>query len=467
MNLSHAVHEGYDKLKVFYLATAHAAIIAAYSIVRPIKSTVFLSFIGASYLPTAKIVSFVMAPILMYLYSKLLNATHRHRVAIILFGIYAIAIAVFSLFLIHPTVGIENTIRSPSRIIGWVIYLFLDFFNVMVLENLWSFTNSISSPNFAKEKYSIINASARGIGVLSPLLAAGINTQFESTISSPLLCILASTLITVALLSLQKINSSIPEEYLAGYNKDKEAHIKDKSQKSNWLDSLKLLFQEPYVGGIFVLVYSFNFVSTFADFQMQTFVAEYCNNDFRAIGTFMFMYTAVFQGLGFFFSLVGTKAMLKRFGVPTCLIVSPVIIFGLMLFLISFKTLFAATMTMIMLRALNYGFNTPVREMLFIPTTETIQFKSKAWIASFGQTFSEGLSSFFNDPSMILHLLPSGLANSQAFLGIISGLAASGPGLSLGLTGLWLISAHLLGKKYQYTITHNQVIGNHGPKKAL
>ncbi len=467
MNLSHAVHDGYDKIKALYLAIAHSAIIAAYSIVRPIKSSVFLSFIGSQYLPSAKIVSFIMAPILMYLYSKLLNATHRHRITIILFAIYAVAIAIFGALLIHPTLGLQNAIADPSRIIGWIVYLFLDFFNVMVLETLWSFTNSISSPHFAREKYSRINAAARGIGIISPLIGAFFMRNFLPEVSTPILCLLASALITGALLSLQKITDTVPEEYLGGYNKDKEPHEKDKTHKSNWLDSLKLLFQEPYVGGIFILVYSFNFISTFADFQMQTFVSEYCNNDFKAIATFMFMYTAVFQVLGFFFSLVGTNALLKRFGLQVCLMISPVIIFGLLVVLINFKTLMVATVAMVILRALNYGFNMPVREMLFIPTTETIQFKSKAWISSFGQTFSEGLSSFFNNPKMILHLLPGSFAASPTLLAVTGNLAASGPGLSLGLAALWTVTAYLLGHTYQYTITHNKVIGKHGPKKTL
>jgi AAA family ATP:ADP antiporter len=467
MNSSHLINEGYDKLKTLYLAIAHGAIIAAYSIIRPLKSTVFLSFVGSSFLPSAKIVSFIMAPILMIMYSKLLNASHRHKVAIILFGIYAAAIAIFSIVMINPSMGLSNTITSPSRITGWIVYLFLDFFNVMVLESFWSFTNSISSPHFASEKYSIIAAAARIAGIISPLIGWVSMEHLETITSAPLLCILSSILLIIAMLSLQQITKSIPEDHLGGYNKDSEPSIKDPNKKSNWLDSLKLLIKEPYVGGIFILVYSFNFVSTFADFQMQTFVSEYCNNQFREIAIFMFKFTAVFQVLGYFFSKVGTHSLLKRFGLPFCLLVSPFITFGLLLVLISFKSLMIATLTMIVFRALNYGFNVPVREMLFIPTTETIQFKSKAWISSFGQTFSEGLSSFLNDPSMLIHILPNSVGSSPFLIQTISSLTSVRSSIALLLTGAWFFTAYLLGQKYDYTIKHNKVIGKHGEKKAL
>lgn len=466
MHLTKQLHESYDKTKTLYLSIAYSAIIAGYSIIRPIKTSVFLSFVGVGYVPTAKIVSFVMAPLLMFLYSRLLNATHRHKVATIFFGIYAAVIALFSVILLHPGIGLENTVASPGRILGWLVYLFLDFFNVLVLETFWGFTNSISSPHFAREKYSVITAAARIAGIASPLLALYIQTQFQPLVSFPIYCIMTSILLTVALVSLQKITSSVPEEYLAGYSKDHEIHEVDPTKKSSWLDGLKLFFKEPYVLGIFVLIYSFNFVSTFADFQMQILAAQ----TFSSIGDiskFMFIYTALFQVLGFFFALVGTNTLLRRFGLPFCLLVSPCITFGLLLVLIKFKSLVVATVTMIVFRALNYGFNVPVREMLFIPTTETIQFKSKAWITSFGQTLSESLSSFFNDPNMISHIFPRAIGASPLFGSSMRLLGSARPAVSLFLTAAWFVAAILLGAKYQDTITHGKVIGKRNPKKAL
>jgi AAA family ATP:ADP antiporter len=466
MSLSKHAHEIYDKTKTLYLSIAYSAIIAGYSIIRPLKSSIFVSFVGIDYVPYAKILSFCMAPLLMFVYSKLLNASHRHKIATIFFGIYAAAISLFSVLLLHPGFGLENTVASPHRILGWIIYLFLDFFNVLILETFWGFTNSISSSHFAKEKYSDINANARIAGIASPLVALFIGHQFQDIISFPIFCILTSILLTVALVSLQKITNEVPEEYLAGYSKDHEAHEVDPTKKSNWLDGLKLLLKEPYVLGIFVLIYSFNFVSTFADFQMQALASKIYKGA-GAYNQFMLVYTILFQILGYIFSKVGASSLLKRFGLPFCLLVSPAITFGLLLALINFKSLIIATITMVVFRALNYGFNVPVREMLFIPTTETIQFKSKAWITSFGQTLSEGPSSFLNNPYMIASVVPSSVAASPVFGFAMRFFTAARPLVSLGLTLTWFVAAVLLGTKYQDTITHGKVIGRRNPKKAL
>lgn len=469
MNTSkHVIHEGYDKTKTFYLALAHSAIIAAYSFMRPMKTGIFAAFVGISYQPTAKIISFLIAPLLMFGYSVLLNRMHRHKVATILFGIYAVAIAVFSMLLLSPSIGLENTLPSSSRIFGWVFYLFLDFFNVFVLETFWSFTNSISSPSFAREKYSIISAAARLVGIGAPLLGwYALSDQFSQIISFPAICLLTSALLTVALFSLQKITSEVPEEYLAGYSRDHEPHEHDANKKSGWLDGMKLITREPYVLGIFMVIYSFNFVSTFADFQMQSLISAAYNGEAKGVSRFMYIYTALFQLLGFFLSWFGTNTMLRRFGLTFCLMISPFITFALLLLLISYKSLAVATFTMIIFRALNYGFNVPVREMLFIPTTETIQFKSKAWINSLGQTLSEGLSSFFNNPSMIGFILPGAAVSTNAFANLVNLLGRARPAVALILTGGWFFTAHFLGQKYQDTVAHNKVIGRRPAKKDL
>lgn len=469
MNSSkNAIHESYDKIKTLYLALAHSAIIAAYSFMRPMKTGIFTAFVGVSYQPTAKMVSFILAPILMYFYSMLLNKMPRHKVATILFGIYAVAIAISSVFMLSPSIGLANKIASPTRLFGWSFYLFLDFFNVFVLETFWSFTNSISSPHFAREKYSIISAVARLAGIAAPLVGwILLNDSIQEIIAFPTLCLGSSILLTIAIICFQRIASNIPEEFLSGYSRDHEPYEQDESKKSSWLDGFKLLTKEPYVLGIFIMIYSFNFVSTFADFQMQTLVSAAYNGEAKGVSRFGYIYTAIFQVLGFFLSWLGTSTVLKRFGLTFCLMISPFITFALLLLLIGYKSLAIATFTMIIFRALNYGFNVPVREMLFIPTTETIQFKSKAWINSLGQTLSEGLSSFFNNPNMLSFILPGAATSTTAFSAVVSFLGKARPAVALFLTGGWFITAHFLGQKYQDTVTHNKIIGRRSPKKDL
>ena len=437
-NVQSDLSSHYEKIKLWYLVAAHSAIIAAYSIIRPIKSGVFNSFVGADYIPNAKMFVFVIAPLIAYLHTRIIANKARHQVATTYIVFYSIAMVLFALVFLHPTIGIPNTIPDSTRALGWIFYVCIDFFSVFVVGTFWAYINSISSPQFADNQYGIIVAGARAAGALSPLIALFTLKKLPDTSSIPISCVIATTCLIIAYWCIHQINEKVPEEHLEGYSGE------TKPEKTGILEGLRLMFAESYVFGAFVLVYAFEFICTFADFKMQSLAAAAANNSIGGITEFMLKYTSAFQVLGLIFALAGTKSLLKRIGVPACLMLSPIITLVMLVALIMYQNIYVATATMIVLRALNYGFNLPVREMLFIPTTHTIQFKSKAWVESFGKTISEGTSSVFNKLAVIM---PRGL------FGTIH------PILSIGAASIWIVFAAHLGKRYQETISQGKVIG--------
>jgi ATP/ADP translocase len=157
---------------------------------------------------------------------------------------------------------------------------------------------------------------------------------------------------------------------------------------------------------------------------------------------FMLLYTCSFQILGLVFALFGTS-QIKRFGVKTCLLVMPLLTIVMAFLPIAYPQLITLWIVQVVLRALNYSFNQPLREMLFIPTVKDIQFTSKAWIDSFGRTISKasgsGLNVFAVQASYLIIVCQSLFA--------------------VGLAITWAFAGVLVGKKYVKTILNNQVIG--------
>ena len=101
--------------------------------------------------------------------------------------------------------------------------------------------------------------------------------------------------------------------------------------------------------------------------------------------------------------------------------------------------------TLIGFKALNYSFNHPTREVLYIPTTKDIKFKAKSWSDAFGSRIAKSFGSIFNK-----------------FIGNVSpafGLTLS-LGFSLGLTSMWLIIVYFLGKTLQEAIDNKRIIGD-------
>jgi AAA family ATP:ADP antiporter len=269
----------------------------------------------------------------------------------------------------------------------------------------------------------------------------------KEDLSIPFLTLIASLLLIGAAWAIHKIMKKIPSSQLYGYS---DAHFKKNHPKQTnhpgILEGLKLILTEPYVLGIFGLVACFEITNIIFDYQMQVLMSIETHNDINVMSRFMLFYTNSFQILSFIFALFGTTTLLKKFGVFKCLLIMPVVTLALALWLLFNPSLTTIFITMVALRGLQYGFNSPVREVLYIPTVKDIQFKSKAWIDSFGRTFSKSSGSIIN--------LFSILRGTSIVLGLQTLFI-------LTLSALWLGLSVLIGKKYNKTIKNNALIGCH------
>jgi len=438
----------YDKKKAFYSACAFFFVIGAYSILRSLKTSIFLGFVGKEYQPIAKIISIVIMIPVMLFYSKLIDKLKRYQAVYFFLICYAILGIIFSYYFFHPVYGIKNTQTSPYRILGWMFEFSMDMFQGLVVGTFWAFVNSISTPDFASKNYGFIVAASRFGGILTPLISWFLLEQsgLVSWHSIPLLTFFASLLLLIASFFIHRIIYSIPESHLHGYQAAYQANqVKEHApKKPGVLEGLKLLLTEPYVLGIFGLVYSFEIISIIFDYQMQVLMSIETNNNIHAMSSFMFIYTGTFQALSFFFAIFGTSHLLQRIGLQGCLLIMPIVSIILTIVLMLYPKLITVFIIMVILRALNYGFNHPIREILYIPTVKDIQFKSKAWIDSFGRTLSKTSGSAVNMLSI--------LQNSTLCLVLESAC-------SISVAIAWAFIAFFVGKKYQNTIKANEVIG--------
>lgn len=432
-----------------YLALSYFFIIAAYSILRPLKASIFLGMVGKEYLPLSKIINVVAMIPFMFLYSKLIDRLKRHQTAYFFLFFYACFVLVFTYFLVHPTYGLKNTQTNPWRLIGWIYEFAMDMFQPLIVGTFWSFINSISTPRFAGENYSFIVAVARIGGISSPLISWAIleKTSLASHLAIPGLTAASALLLMCAFYFIHKLIKEVPEKELHGYEAAYEVQQKSehKKKKPGVFEGLRLMVTEPYVLGIFGLVYSFEVVNIIFDYQMEVLMSVELNNNIQGMSSFMFLYTATFQALSFIFALLGTSQLLNVIGVQGCLLIMPAAVSLLALWFFFSPTLVSVFIIAVILRALNYGFNQPVREILYIPTVKDIQFKSKAWIDSFGRTFSKTSGSTINMYSIL---------QSPGWCLMFES------GVIFGISMVWLVIAYFVGRTYRTTINENKVIGN-------
>jgi len=462
----------HERLKLILLAFCYAMIIGVFSILKPLKNPIFFSIVGKDWQPITRFIEIPFMLVSILLYSKIVDKLRRYQILMYLLLAFAGINLIFAIIFIHPVYGLPNTVTSASRLLGWAFYFYMDQYQSFVVGSFWAFTHSISSPDAAKKEYGLVIATSNIAGITTPLLSLlwlGKSENFASPVSISILIIATSVLLLIGALTIFQLKRKVPGYMLHGYEaayqfeKTKikiEQQQEDKIEKNiskssslnaiylkiihsikGTLEGIKLMLWEPYVFGIFFIVFSYEVTSAVMDYQLNVLVSIEKGNRVVDMSYFGLFYTAVWQGVGLLFALFGTSSLLKRFDVKKCLLITPLMVMAMIITFFFTPSLTALFLFMVILRALNYGFNMPIREILYIPTVKDIKFKSKAWIDSFGRSFSKSTGSAIN----IFAAGPSFLFASSAILLVIS--------------GTWTFVANLIGNKYTKTIQNNDVIG--------
>lgn len=435
---------GDESRKVRYLATAYALLIFAYSMFKPLKDTVFLSFVGPIYQPQAKLLMVVMLPLITMLYSFIVGHSKRYHAALFFILLYAITCIGFAALFLHPVLGVANTVTSPWRLTGWLYYGLFDVFSLTVMTTFWAVTSSVSTPQQAAAQYGIMAAGSKLAGMIASAIGHFLlKSSLPPMVAIPTLLMLCCMALIGAAYAIRQMFCTIDHKLLEGYTDQHESPKQAAQPLSTW-DGFKSIIAQPYAFGIFGLICGYELIATLIDFRVQCLIAAQTAYSIKGIGSFIFGYTFCFQGIGFIIALFGTTRLPKLLGMRASLLVTPALLLCIALMAFTNASLWTLTTVMIVMRALNYGFNIPVREMLFIPTSKTIQFLAKGWIESFSKTFSKVSGSMFN------------------YLTAIQATAYALPitmGATLGISSLWMIVAFLMGGSYQRAIDENLIIG--------
>ncbi len=160
-----------ERMKVLMMAGSFFLVIASYTVVKELKDSVFVSIVGTDYQPRAKMISmFVLIPAIFF-YSRLVDLLKRHQLLYFYTILYSLLGFVFAFFMGHPTIGLANTMVGPHRIFGWLFYFFVESYSPFVVSVFWSFASSITSPEAAKNNYTLMVSGSKLGGMLSSLIA--------------------------------------------------------------------------------------------------------------------------------------------------------------------------------------------------------------------------------------------------------------------------------------------------------
>jgi ATP/ADP translocase len=97
---------------------------------------------------------------------------------------------------------------------------------------------------------------------------------------------------------------------------------------------------------------------------------------------------------------------------------------------------------MVLIKGLNYALNNPSKEVLYIPTSKDVKYKTKGWIDAFG--------------ARLLKTCGAGVNN--ALSGSLCALLSVGTFLSLGIVGAWIFAARYVSNAFDTLQNENKIV---------
>lgn len=427
-----------DELKKFLmLAAGFFFLIGPYWLLKTLKDSIFVNTVGPEHHPTVKILSLLLSLPLVLCYSKLVDILSKEKMVYLLVSLYGTLGMVFVYFLYHPTIGLQNTTTDSSRLLGWLFFLYVESYISLMISLYWAFINDVTTPESAKKGYGLIIFGSQLGGLLFTILGnvlaadAALYTSRAPLISLiAILCLLMMAPITYLL------HNRVNKENLKSYQ-DRVNYQGKTKEGISFLEGLKVILTHPYVAGIFSLIFFHELISTVMDYQMK-WLAKSTYVDPGLVNKFFFDYALAVQAIACAFALVGTSFFQRRFGITFCIVAYPLLLGVSILWYFINPNLQTIFYVMLIAKAINFAFNQPAKEVLYIPTSKDIKYKSKAWVDMFGLRFAKGAGSTINK---------------------LAGQALGVTGfIVVGFIGIWVMLANIIGKHFQKAVNEKRVI---------
>lgn len=445
--------EAQDLKKFSILSLSFIFTIGTYWLMRLLKDVVLykLAFpislgwsadTGRLLIPFIKTISPAFVLCLVLLYSKLVDLVQKHHLIYIIASFYMIIFSYMTVILFckewYGDLFVGKNLLAVSGVLG---YLFTESFGSLMVALFWSFTISSCNSDQAKVGFPLIAAAGQFGAIVGSSLML-INTQiiwpFYGIVVVCLACLILSIYYFVQ--NVEQNNSS----------KTEEAQIKH----GIW-DGFRLLITQPYLIGVLIVSTFYEIATTIIEYQMNSQASFIFNAvEFKY---FKGLYGVGINLLAFFIALLATRYIIKAFGPRATLLIYPIgfacLLFGLYSIYIyksptTTELVWLTFATLLWTKALAYAVNNPVKEMMYIPTSKDVRFKTKSIIDMFGSRLAKMSGARISD----LFNIPNNPALSVHYL------MTYGTLISLGIIGAWFAAALFVGIYNNYLIKNNKII---------
>ncbi|MDH5196893.1 MAG: hypothetical protein OEY20_06545 [Gemmatimonadota bacterium] len=358
--------------------------------------------------------------------------------------------------------------------VGVPFYVFLAVFNVMIVAQFWAFANDLYTDDQGKRLFPIVGVGATA-GAAVGALAAGRAAALHLDLSLLFLVAAAPLILAVILTNVVDTRErrreegadpsgmtsgllpaattqyrgatgefrTVDDQYRAASGLHptvaRDQPVPEEPDTRSSTGAFTLVFRNPYLLMIALLVLLLNWVNTSGEIILSDFIARRAaevaaspDGEQAIIAQFYGGFLATTNVLTLGIQMFLVSRFIKYLGVSGSLLVLPMIAFagyGMMVFV---PLLAAVRWAKIFENSTDYSLNNTVRHTLFLPTTREEKFKAKQVTDAFAQRAGDFLSA------------------ATVFVGTgLLGLAAARLAyVNLVLIAIWLVIAVSIGRRY-------------------
>ncbi len=410
--------EEWHKTILMFLCFAFS--IATLYILKPVRSSLFLSIHGSENLRYAYVGEGIFLIFITSLYIKLSRwLKKKSTLFTVTIGFFIFSIVAFwALF--------------KAGYVEWLSYFFYVWvaaYSITIVTQCWALANDIFNPQEAKRLFGFIVSGAS----LGGILGGVVTNQFAEKIGTANLLLLGAVLLGFCLYFVRAIlkHERIDQIEKTGSKDQPASTAVFLGEKSTW----SIFLSSRYLLLIAALVMITKISSTIVDNQFNA-VVESTILEKNARTAFFGGFLAILNGISFFLQLILSSYALRYLGIGVSLLLLPIGLAVGAIGTIFFPILAFAAGTKIYDGSLNYSINQLSKEILYLPIPGKIRYRVKPLIDMLAYRISKTLAGFL----IIIATPLLGIADEK--LGI----------LVLLLAPLWILAVWGVRDEYMQSI---------------
>ena len=346
------------------ISSAACFVLFGYEFIRSVSSSLFIEAYGADNLPRGMVAVPPSMLVMLYGYGRLLSWQGATR-----------ALAVTSLFSAVLILGCYVALTRGVHFAAAVIYVFREAYIVIVIEQFWSFVNSVLTTEQAKR----INGPFCAVASMGSFLGGMLVSKWATVLGSEaLLLFTAVSLVPTAVFGVIAYRFGGEPEPSAEEAGGRLGHV-----------GVKTLFRSRYLIFIGVLIISTQIVSTVLDLRFNGLAeVEIPDKDMRTaffggVYGWLGLAAGILQLVVVPFALRFVRLGYIHLGIPIIHLVSSLV-------LTMSPSLRTGTAAYTIFKALDYSLFRAGKELFYIPLSYDSRYRAKQIIDSFGYRFSKG-----------------------------------------------------------------------------